>query len=71
MAVMPKKRVSHKWTATKVRKLRERLDLSQRAAAELVGVTRRQWAAWEAGESTPSGPAAMLLTLLDQRDGKI
>ncbi len=52
------------WTPKKVKALRQRLDLTQTEAAEKVGVTRRQWAAWEAGESKPSGPAAKLLQLL-------
>ncbi len=70
MAVMAKKNPTP-WTAKRVKALRERLDLTQAEAAALVGVTRRQWAAWEAGESKPSGPASKLLQLLSDRNGKI
>lgn len=69
MAKKRKKRRPSAWTAKQVRALRERLDLTQEEAAAKVGVTRRQWAAWEGGESTPSGPAAKLLDLMG--DGKI
>lgn len=59
------------WTPKCVKALRKRLHLTQEQAAALVGITRRQWAAWEGGTRKPSGPAALLLDLLDQRDGKI
>jgi DNA-binding transcriptional regulator YiaG len=68
MQLMAKPRKSP-WTAKKIRDLRKRLKLTQAAAAAKVGVTRRQWAAWEADESQPSGPSAILLTLL--HNGKI
>lgn len=57
------------WTAKRIKALRKRLDLYQAQAAAKVGVSRRQWAAWEAGESSPSGSAAILLKLLSE--GKI
>ncbi len=59
------------WTPKRIEMLRKRLLLTQEQAAELVGITRRQWAAWEGGTRKPSGPAIILLDLLDQRDGKI
>lgn len=58
------------WTPERVKSLRDRLELTQEQAADLVGVTRRQWAAWEGGENSPGGPATILLNLL-HRDGKI
>lgn len=64
-AVAKKKPTS--WTAKKIKALRLRLDLTQAAAAKKVGVTRRQWAAWEANESTPSGSAGILLQLLAEK----
>ncbi len=57
------------WTAKRIKELRDRLDLTQEEAAAKVGVTRRQWAAWEGKESKPSGPSVKLLALLD--DGTI
>lgn len=59
------------WTPRRIELLRKRLGLTQAEAAERVGVTRRQWAAWEGGTRKPSGPATVLLDLLDSRDGKI
>ena len=64
MGVMAKK--PHVWTAKRIRALRLRLGLSQAAAAAKVGVTQRQWAHWEYGTRVPSGPAAVLLDLLDR-----
>ncbi|MES2342288.1 MAG: helix-turn-helix domain-containing protein [Pseudomonadota bacterium] len=71
MSVMSKKKkpASTYWTPKRIAGLRDKLDLTQTAFAERVGVTRRQVAAWEAGESRPSGPAVVLLNLL--RGGKI
>src|SRR5262245_48862826 len=39
-----------------VRSLRKRLDVSQMALAQLVGVSAPAVAHWEAGNSTPQGP---------------
>ncbi len=64
-----KKPASMYWTPKRIADLRKRLGLIQSAFAEKVGVTRRQVAAWEAGESRPSGSAVVLLNLL--RGGKI
>jgi len=69
MIDMAKKKPTPAWTPEKIAELRAALKLTQAAAAKKVGVTRRQWAAWEAAESRPSGPALLLLTLL--KDGKI
>lgn len=70
MGIMAKDKRSC-WTPKRVQSLRRRLKLTQEKAAQLVGVTRRQWAAWEGGTRRPSGPAAVLLELLHKRGGTI
>lgn len=50
-----------------IRELRDTLDLTVEEAALRVGVTIRQWSHWEAGDRTPSGPAAMMLDLLRRK----
>ena len=57
------------WTPAAIRALRERLGLTQTAAAEKVGVTQRAWLSWETGAVVPSKQSMILLTQLD--DGKL
>src|SRR5262245_27191940 len=53
------------WTRKRLKALRERLGLTQKAAAERLGVATRTWIAWENSHGKPGKPAAKLLTLLD------
>ena len=39
-----------------IKKLRQRLKLTQAGASALVGVSANTWARWERGESKPRGP---------------
>lgn len=57
------------WTPERIRKLRERLGLTQAQAAAKVNGTWRTWQSWELGDRQPSPQAALLLDLLDS--GKI
>jgi DNA-binding transcriptional regulator YiaG len=43
--------------------------ITQAAAANLIRVSPRAWAAWELGEDTPSPPFALLIEMLES--GKI
>lgn len=54
------------WTKDRIAKLRSRLDLTQRAAAELVGATHSLWSHWEAGRHKPTKPFQKLLTLIEK-----
>ena len=69
MAIMARKNPSAEWTPERILALRKRLRLTQTAAAEKVGVSRRSWAAWEGGQKRPSRPVQLLLRQLDS--GKI
>jgi DNA-binding transcriptional regulator YiaG len=54
------------WTPQRIRALRERLGLTQREAAELVGVNDSMWCHWEKGRHPPTRPFEILLGLLDK-----
>lgn len=56
-----------RFTAADVRRLRNRLNLSQPALAVAVGVSKRTVEAWEAGANEPSGAASHLLYLIDKQ----
>lgn len=45
--------------------LRERLGLTQREAAEKVGVTLNAWQKWEAGRQRPTESHLKLIDILD------
>jgi putative transcriptional regulator len=47
--------------------IRAKLKLSQSAFAALMGVSLRTVQDWEQGRRTPSGPAAALLRIAEQR----
>jgi DNA-binding transcriptional regulator YiaG len=49
---------------TDLKQMREELGLTQRQAAELVGVQANTWARWERGELVPRGAALRLIELL-------
>ena len=46
--------------------LRTRLRLTQREAADRVGVNHSMWCHWEKGRHPPTKPFQMLLTMLDK-----
>ena len=53
------------YKAADVARIRQALNLSQRALANVLGVSTRTVEAWEAGRNVPSGAARHLLFLLD------
>lgn len=54
-------------THTELRPYRERLGLTQGAAARLIGVDGRTWRYWEAGARGIPEPVARLLWLLENQ----
>ena len=50
-----------------VRSIRENLDLSQGRFASMMGVSVDTVQNWEQGRRTPSGPARVLLTIVQHR----
>src|SRR5205814_7514607 len=53
-------------TGERVRRLRQKLGLTQERLAQLLGVSWTTVNRWEAGASAPIGMAAKLLNLLEQ-----
>jgi putative transcriptional regulator len=51
---------------TEIKTLRERLEMSQAAFAKTFHLNVRTLQSWEIGASTPSGPTAVLLWLIDR-----
>jgi putative transcriptional regulator len=58
-------RVHRFFTSEDIRALRERVGVSQRAFAAMLGVSHRTLQDWEQGRRTPTGPAMNLLRLYD------
>ena len=58
-------------TAKDVREVRDRLQASQGVLARCLNVSTKLVQAWEAGERTPSGPALVLLRLVEQQPGLV
>lgn len=52
--------------ATGVRAIRERTSLSQSAFARLIGVSVKTLQNWEQDRRRPTGPAAVLLRIIDR-----
>ncbi|MBQ3670304.1 MAG: helix-turn-helix domain-containing protein [Treponema sp.] len=53
------------YTGQQIKKIREKLELTQRAFASVVGVSQKTVEAWEGGRNTPQGPAQRFLALMD------
>ena len=53
------------YAGMEVRKLREKLNLSQRTFAEIIGVSVKAIEAWESGRAEPNGSAQRVLSLID------
>lgn len=53
------------YKAKEIKKIRTKLDLSQLAFANIIGVSKKSVEAWEAGKNIPQGPAQRMLELLD------
>jgi len=58
-------------TAKDVRAVRDRLQASQGVLARCLNVSTKLVQAWEAGERTPSGPALVLLRMVEQQPGLV
>lgn len=54
------------WTPDRVKRLRKRCGLKQEEFCERIGVSVWALRDWEQGRSEPSGPAAILLQLLER-----
>jgi putative transcriptional regulator len=54
------------YKAKEIRKIRTKLELSQSAFANIIGVSKKAVEAWEAGINIPQGPAQRMLEILDK-----
>ena len=48
-----------------IKKMREKLNLSQRTFAEIIGVSAKSIEAWESGRSEPNGSAQRMLSIIN------
>lgn len=55
-----------KYSAQKIKQIRESLNLSQTVFAEALGVSVKTVEAWESGRNHPQGPASRILQLLEK-----
>lgn len=53
-------------TPNKIKRIRRRINLSEKNFADLIGVTLETVLKWESGENIPSGPTLRLLYLLSK-----
>jgi putative transcriptional regulator len=58
-------------SADDVRQVRDRLQASQAVLARYLNVSTKLVQAWESKERTPSGPALVLLRLIEQQPGLV
>jgi putative transcriptional regulator len=54
-----------KYDASKIKKIRNSLNLTQMIFAEALGVSIKTVEAWESGRNHPQGPASRVLQLLE------
>lgn len=54
-----------KYDATKIKKIRNSLHLTQMIFAEVLGVSLKTVEAWESGRNNPNGPASRFLQMLE------
>ncbi len=54
------------YRSKEIKKIRAKLDLTQTAFANIIGVSQKAVEAWEAGKNIPQGPAQRMLELLDK-----
>jgi len=54
-----------KYNSEDIKKIREKLNLSQKTFAEVIGVSIKSVEAWEAGRSEANGSAQRILFIID------
>lgn len=57
----------HAFTASEIKELREREEVSQTVFARYIGVTKDSVSQWERGEKRPNGPSLKLLSLIKHK----
>ena len=64
-----RKRPSPVWNAFSVRSLRERMELSQQALAQELGVRQQTVSEWETGLYAPRGASRRMLSMVAEKAG--
>ncbi len=54
------------YTPEKIKRMRERLNFSQKTFAQILGVSIKSIEAWESGRSEANGSAQRMLSIIDQ-----
>lgn len=54
-----------KYSAGEIKRIRNKLNLSQSKFAKVMSVSIKTVEAWEAGTNTPTGPSCRLLEMID------
>lgn len=54
-----------KYTSKEVKRIRNRIGLTQKLFASFLGVSNKTIEAWEEGVNTPSGAASRMLTIIE------
>lgn len=54
------------YKAKDIKQIRMKLELSQSAFSNIIGVSQKAVEAWEAGKNVPQGPAQRFLEILDK-----
>lgn len=54
------------YKSNEIKRIRTKLDLTQSAFGNIIGVSQKAVEAWEAGKNIPQGPAQRMLELLDK-----
>lgn len=66
-AKRPQRKLKYGWNATKVRALREHMQLTQTELSEELGVRQQTVSEWETGLYAPRGASVTLLNILAER----
>ena len=59
------------YKANDIKKLREKLNLSQRTFGEVIGVSTKSIESWESGKSEPNGAAQRMLSIINKDESSL
>jgi putative transcriptional regulator len=52
-----------------IKRIRNKLELTQEAFSLILGVSKKTVEAWESGRNSPQGPASRVISMLDKQPG--
>lgn len=68
-SVPPKIRPVKEYSKEAIKSIRLNLNLSQRAFAEVLGVSHKTVEAWESGRNRPAGSASRIIEIIEKDSG--